>query len=156
MLSIYDLYDLSAIYRKIRLFPEYELNDKILLGIIDVLENEYYSHEVNQFRNELRTIKSLDKEIYPFVWTDNIYVYIPSFMKDKNIYNILIKCTEQLLRAVEQKNNEKIEDITGFLHNLPILVANSNFAIPRSFWKSVKYYRKKWNNDFLKGRGFKD
>ena len=78
MLSIYDLYDLSAIYRKIRLFPEYELNDKILLGIIDVLENEYYSHEVNQFRNELRTIKSLDKEIYPFVWTDNIYVYIPS------------------------------------------------------------------------------
>ena len=154
MLSIYDLYDLSAIFKNIRAFPEYESNNEVLLKTINVLESRLENHDMNQFRGALRSINSLDKEKYHFAYVDNVYVYFPAFLKEKHIYILLIECCECLLKAIEEKNTEKIADLADCLHNLPTLIADNSFSIPKNFWKNeMKYYRKKWDKNFLKQEG---
>ena len=151
MLNIYDLYDLYAIFISIRTFPEYELNGEVLLKVIGVLKNRHKNHSINQFRIALRSIESLDKNKFYFVYVDNIYVYFSSFLKDKTVYKILIACCECLFHAVKSKNVEKIRDLADCLHNLPILIANNNLTIPISFWQQeAKFYRDKWDKNFLK------
>jgi hypothetical protein len=151
MLSIYDLYDLYAIFLNIRAYPDYELNHEILLNIINVLENRHVNHDENQFRTALRLINTLDMEKYPFVQVINLYVHFSAFLKDEGVYKTLVECCKCLLNAVKEKNVEKTEDLADCLHNLPIHIIENGFAIPKKFWKGeVKYYRCKWDKDFLK------
>ncbi len=151
MLSIYDLYDLYAIFIHIRAFPEYELNNEILLKVLNVFESRHDIHDTNQFRIALRSISSLNKENFHFVYVDNTYVYFSAFLKDEEIYAVLIESCECLLKAVKEKNTQKIEDLAECLHNLPIIIVTNNLTIPKSFWKrEVKYFRDKWDKSFLK------
>lgn len=153
MLNIYDLYDLSAIFKTIRAFPEYELNEQVILKIIFVLENGQESSDTNQFRTALRSIHSLDKDKFYFVDVENVYVYFPAFLKDEFVYKVLIEACKVLLEEVKQKEKNKIEDLADCLHNLPILIVNNAFTIPKSFWEhEVKHYRDRWDKNFLKNQ----
>ena len=90
-------------------------------------------------------------ELYAFTAVENKYCYFPlPFLKDEKIYMILIKACEHLLSAICEKNEAKIYDLADCLHNLTIVIAGNNYSIPKKFWKTeVKYYRKKWDKDFL-------
>ena len=150
MLSIYDLYDLSAILKTIRSFPGYKLNREVILKVITVLEKDNDNYSFNQFRVALRSIPKLHKEKYYYAYTDNLYVYFPRFLKNGKVYNILISCFKRLLMVVEECDYDKTVDLADCLHNLPILIAENNFTVPKIFWQIfVNPYRNKWDMNFL-------
>lgn len=150
MLNIYDLYDIHAILINIRQNPEYELNKEVVTKTINVLKNWQINQKMNQIRTALQSISSLDIEAYNFVYVNNLYTYFPSYLKNENIYIMLIEALECLLIAIEEKNIEKIIDLADCLHNLPIYLVENHFFVPKEYWnREVKYYRKKWDKNFL-------
>jgi hypothetical protein len=154
MLSVYDLYDLHAILVNIRHYPDYEMNEEILLNVINVLSERQNIIKINQFRLSLANIPSLkEEELYKFVFHNNVYTYFPTILKDDYIHRVLIESCCCLLNAIKEKNMDKILNLSNCLHNLPIYIVENNLSIPKHFWKrEVKYYRTKWDSNFLKIR----
>ena len=152
MLSVYELYDLHIVLVAIRAYPEASINNAVVLKVLEVLNNRVASDENNQFRKSLQGVEDLDKySIYDFVFTENKYSYYPlPYLKDKNIYAILVSAFEELLVALGENNRERIVDLAECLHNLPIILVDNIYSLPKSFWKHhVKHYRSKWNGEFL-------
>jgi len=152
MLSIYDLYDLHAVLIRIRFNPENSINYDIVLRIKDVLVNKRNDNSSNQIRVELQKVDGLkDSGLYDFVYVENVYSYYPlPFLKDKTIYDILIDACNEMLCVIESKNSKQLADLAECLHNLPIIIVDNNFSIPKSYWKNeIKCYRKIWNEKFL-------
>ena len=149
MISIYDLYDMGAIFKLIRLEINYEKNIDILRQINEVLLNQS-SYESNQIRRAVANITNLNHENWGFVYKENTYVY-DDFVRNKAIINILNKVCDELIVTLELKKYNIAYDLIDTIHCLPIIIANNHFSIPKSYWKShIKYYRKKWNKSFLK------
>ena len=111
----------------IRQNPEYELNKEVITKTINVLKNWQNNQKMNQIRTALQSISSLDIEAYNFVYVNNLYTYFPSYLKNENIYIMLIEALECLLIAIEEKNIEKIIDLADCLHNLPISLVENHF-----------------------------
>ena len=152
MLSIYDLYDLHAIFVRIRFSPEDDKNYEIVSKVIGVLADNRGSSEANQFRIDLRSINGLENNaLYDFVYVDNKYTYYPlSWLKEERIYEVLSSCCKEMLRVITKNNTECVAELADCLHNLPILIVENKLTIPKTFWKNeVKLYRKKWNKHFL-------
>lgn len=153
MLCVYELYDLHMILVAIRSYPDDAINSEVVSNIIAVLNNRTESDEINQFRKALQSVESIDSSgIYDFVFTENKYSYFPlPFLKDERIYSVLSAAFEELLLALDEGNRERIVDLAECLHNLPIILVEKQYSIPNSYWKTfVKYYRNKWNSDFLR------
>ncbi len=153
MFTVYDLFDLHFIIVMVRSSPEGKENPEILSKVCDVISDYKNSQHHNVFRKALQTIPYLKgKEGYGFVFTKNIYTYYPvGFLKDEEIYKLLYKALSELKKATEEGNREKIYDLADCLHNLPVMIAENKFSVPKNFWKNeVRYYRKKWDSNFLK------
>lgn len=150
MLNSFDLYDLYAIFVNIR-NNEYDvLNGDIVSKILDVLKNRTVNFETNQFRTALSTFDLSKQPEYSFVYTQNVYTYIPSLIKEEKVYELLEIVCEELLKIISQHKYEQVRDLADVLHNLPLMIVEQNLSIPVDFWCSeIKYYRKKWNNSFL-------
>ncbi len=150
MLSIYDLYDLSAIFKNIRSFPNYDRNREVIAQVVDVLSNRCNNYEDNIFRHALRLITNLDQDIYFFVYTENYYVFYPRYLKQGMAFSTLLKTCQYLLKTIEQGNINMTQDLADCLHNLPIYIANNNMVIPKAYWRQeVKWFRQKWDPLFL-------
>lgn len=153
MLSMYDLYDLHMILVAIRSYPDATINSNVVSKIIAVLNNRMESNEINQFRRELRAVETIEQiDIYDFVFFENKYSYFSlPFLKDERVYVVLLVAFEELTTVLKEGNCEKIVDLVDCLHDLPIILVKNNYSIPKLFWKTfVKYYRNKWNKDFLR------
>jgi hypothetical protein len=150
--DVYELYDLHWIFVLIRNFPEYELNKEIISRVVDVLKVKSNTRNSNEIRTALSSIPNLDEEKYKFVFVQNVYTYHPTgFIKNQYVIKTLIKCCINLLKVIEEGNQEKIRDLADCLHNLPTLITHNNITIPKNIWKNeVRWYRKKWDKDFLK------
>ena len=84
------------------------------------------------------------------MFIENYYTYYPSFLKNEYIYSILSAALKELLIALNEGNLEKIADLADCLHDLPIIIVENNYSIPKKFWKVfIKSYRNKWNKIFL-------
>lgn len=152
MLSVYDLYDLHAIFVNIRFSPCNEMNETVILKVIDVLKNRDSIIYGNKFRIAIQPINALyQNELYAFTSSENEHTYYPiGYLKDERIYTVLIKACEQLLIAVREKNEKKIYDLADCLHNLPIYILEKNYSIPKRYWIfEIGYYRRKWDKNFL-------
>ena len=150
MFSVYDLYDLSAVFTAIREKPKYEYNKNVLECILEVLSHRYHRHSPNQIRIALQEISNLDRNLYPFVDTLNVYSYISGFLKDEKVYLVLIRATQDLLGLINSEKWEQAEALADCLHNLPIDIAEHKFVLPKSYWSAeFKYYRKSWDKSFL-------
>ena len=72
-------------------------------------------------------------------------------LKKANIYALLVKLFQNLICELTKKDFDKAYDLVDSFHCLPEIIADNNFTIPKSFWKTfVKDYRSKWDNDFLR------
>ncbi len=150
MINTYDLYDLYAVFARIRFHPDHPLNEAIMDRIISVL-NDRESGELNQIRKAVQSAGKLQKDdIYSFAIVDNIYTYIPFILKDEAIYTILFFVCKEMKNVIIGADSEQIADLADCLHNLPIYIAESKGSIPKMFWQNeVVFYRKKWNERFL-------
>lgn len=152
MLSVYELYDLHFILIAIRSNPDSSLNKDIVLSVMSVLNDRAKCDETNQFRRSLQSIDSIKRNsVYSFVFTENVYSYYPlPFLTDEKIYAVLLAAFKELLSVLREGKKERIVDLSDCLHNLPIIIVDNYYSIPNSFWKTVvKFYRAKWNNNFL-------
>jgi hypothetical protein len=149
MLSINDLYDISAVFTRMRFEIRYDKNIDILQRMIKVMQiNDFY--EDNQIRNAIAEILDLDREKYPFVYHQNYYVH-HSFLKNPILINLMIKICNELISAIASEQFEKAEDLADTVHCLPDIIAENRFTITKSYWKShMRQYRQKWDKEFLK------
>lgn len=150
MLNIFDLYDLHAIFVNIRNNPTNSSNEAIISKLLQVITLKNENFETNQFRVALQELNIYDQQEYSFVSCKNVYTYIPCLIKDENIYRLLELACNELLKVIRNGNHEQVEDLADMLHNLPLLLAENNLSLPKSFWNcEVNYYQKKWNKLFL-------
>lgn len=149
MISQNDLYDMTFALSTIRNNISDETNKTILNKIVCVL-NDNNNFEDNQIRKAISSIKELNSEKWSIVYHNNTYVK-HQFLKDKEINDLLIKLCKELIRILETKNFERAYDLSDSFHCLPNIIADNNFRIPKSFWKTyIKDYSNKWDKCFLK------
>ena len=148
MLSNNDLYDLSAVFKEIRSNILYEYNTAILKKLIEILENESL-YEENQIRKALASIGKLEENKWLFVYYNNLYTY-RRLLKDSTIYRILIYACSTLKSLFEIGDFEQADALVDSIHCLPEIIAENQFHIPYTYWKTyILPYRKRWNKTFL-------
>ena len=151
MLHIYDLYDLSQIYILIRAFPDDRMNIQIIDQVLGVLRQHETSHQPNQFRTALSSIDGLDAERYRFAFVQNAYVYFPGMLKDERLYDLLLEINMDLYKVLSDGNKEQIAALADCIHNLPTMLAENHYQVPKYFWEGyVRTYRAAWDKNFLK------
>ena len=84
ILSNYDFHDIHSILTMLRAKPEKEYNPQIIKSVLKVLSEPQIDNTVddNIIRKQLRSIDSLDKEYFRWVYVDNIYTYGLKFIKE--------------------------------------------------------------------------
>lgn len=151
MLNFFDLYDLHAIFVNIRNNALDSSNEKIITQILQVLKNRNENFEFNQIRNALKVLNLSNQKEYSFVFTNNVYPYVPYVIKEEKIYELFQVVCEELLGSVRQHRFSQVFDLADAVHNLPLVLAENKLHIPQSFWKNeINYYRKNWDRSFLK------
>ena len=147
MITQNDLLDIRRILCNFRCDPlasENEAIVKILLKTIN--DNDVFE---NRIRISLSKLAGLDRDKWSDMCYSNKYPYTV-FIKDDNIYRVLNYSLLLLLDVLKERNEEKIYDLCDALHELPLLICENKYLIPKSFYKkNVKYYRKKWDKRFL-------
>ena len=147
MVGINDLFDISAAFTIIRSDMHYEKNIDIIKSILCTLKNKDF-YEQNIIRKAISKIKDLDKEIWKFVYHENLYMY-DAILKDDNVLGILIKVCETLIYQLNEHKFEIADDLIDTVHCLPAIIAENNFKIPKNYWKShMRFYRLKWDKTF--------
>ena len=148
MLFQYDLYDLYAVFTEIRHDIQYKYNINILDTLIDILKYDE-PMEDNMIRKAVSAISELDNERWSFVYYNNLYVYhkrITLPYINKLLYSICLSLKE----ALSDENFEMAYDIADCIHCLPlIMVDKKDKELKKLIKERIKYYQKKWNNDFL-------
>ncbi len=142
-----------AVFVNIRSYPANPINEKAVACIMEFINGRADGGEANGLRAAISEFISMDSAgVYAFAKTQNVYTYVGSILKDEHICAVLSAACEELLKVIKAQNTAQIADLADCLHNLPIMLAENNYKIPRHFWKNeVKLYRKTWNKDFLKG-----
>ena len=149
MINKNDLYDISFALIRIRNNITEKSNSQILSQMIKVLEEENNTED-NQIRKAISIIDGLDREYWFFAYHNNVYVN-HQMLNKADIYALLVKLFQSLICELNKKEFDKAYDLADSFHCLPEIIADNNFVVPKSFWKTfVKDYRSKWDNDFLR------
>ena len=113
MLTVYDLYDLHAIFVIMRFSPEDKVNCDIMSKVIEVLTDERENSDSNQFRVAIQSVCGLERNaLYDFIYVENKYSYYPlPPLSDESVYAVLISSCEELLRVISGKNKEQISEV---------------------------------------------
>ncbi len=154
MLSIFDLFDLHAVFVNIRNDPNNTQNQKIVEAVLFSV-NDTDCISGNSLRKAIGSACTDLPQEYAFVYAENNYPFIPFLLKNENKRNLLSFCASYLLQVIKEKNAERISDTADAMHNLPMLLLDArdlNF-----FWRgSIVPYRKKWDRSFFKSIRKKD
>ena len=149
MISQNDLYDITYALVTIRNDIKYKFNSEILSKIIQVLRYDAKEYEDNQVRKALAEVQGLDQERWYYVYHNNVYVN-HHFIQNKYVYELLIKLCQESINILETENFDRAYDLMDCYHCLPDIMADSNFCISKSYWKTyIKSYRNKWDKTFL-------
>lgn len=65
-------------------------------------------------------------------------------LKDERVYAVLIKATEKLIESLEQNTIQQAVEMADMLHNLPIVIVENHFAIPKRFWFRIEVHPECW------------
>ncbi len=149
MLVKYDLYDISYALVLIRSDIKNPNNTKVLEKIKEALASDETDVAENTVRKYLATIPDLDERKWRFAYHNNLYVN-HSLMKNQQIYILLLKLCDELIKVLKDENYEKAYDLADIFHCLPEIIADNGYSIPESYWiHYVGRYRKNWDMNFL-------
>lgn len=148
MLCQYDFYDLYAVLTNIRSDIQYNYNTNILNALIDVIE--YDGHmEDNLIRKTISAISGLDKEKWFFINHNNLYVYHKR-INQSYVYDLLYSMCTSLREVLIDRNFEMAYDIVDCIHDFPLIMVEKDLRTFKNIFRNrVKFYRKRWDNNFL-------
>ena len=152
LLLNYDFYDIHSVLTILRAKPEKGCNVEIIKAVLEILSAEQIGNtiESNIVRNKLKSIETVDKEDFQWVYVNNIYTYGIRVVKDENAYSFLAKGFQLLLEYAKAEEPRHLADLADAFHNIPIFCADGC----ENFKKAVKveflYYNKKYQADLLK------
>ena len=128
----------------LREYPEKPYNAQIIQNIIQILSEPQIGNSLddNNIRKNLRTIETIEKENFRWVFVDNIYTYGLKVIKDRFCYSFLEKAFRKLLECAVNEDYEQLEILADALHNVPILFAEDC----KNFKKAVKIQFAQYNS----------
>ena len=149
LLNKYDFYDIYAVITSIRLNPKADYNREIINAVCKVLSEKQASNciEPNIIRNALKSIKSIDKEVFRWVYVDNVYTYVDRIVKDEFYYGFLLNAFNLLSFCAQNKDFDRLYDLADSLHNIPIFIADESKNFKKLVKKQVISYDKKYKTD---------
>ncbi|MBQ3528623.1 MAG: hypothetical protein IJA52_08750 [Clostridia bacterium] len=144
LLINYDFYDIHFVLIMLREYPEKPYNAQIIQNIIQILSEPQIGNSLddNNIRKNLRTIETIEKENFRWVFVDNIYTYGLKVIKDRFCYSFLEKAFRKLLECAVNEDYEQLEILADALHNVPILFAEDC----KNFKKAVKIQFAQYNS----------
>ena len=151
LLLNFDFYDIHSALTMLRAKPEKEYNIEIVKAVLEVLSTPQADNKIdnNIIRKKLRTIETLDKEDFRWVYVDNIYTYGRKIIKDEICYEFLAKGFQTMLECTVSDEFQRLSDLSDALHNIPIFFADGC----KNFKKAVKiqfsHYNKTYSTDLL-------
>jgi hypothetical protein len=152
LLLNFDFYDIHSALTMLRAKPEKEYNIEIVKALLEVLSTPQADNKIdnNIIRKKLRTIETLDKEDFRWVYVDNIYTYGWIIIKDEKCYSFLAKGFQMVLEYAVSGDFQRLADLADALHDIPIFIADGC----KNFKKTVKIqfsrYNKTYSTDLLK------
>lgn len=149
MVSNYDLYDITYALICMRNDISNISNEQVLLNIERVLNSKATVFRDNQIRRAIANIEGLDREVWRYVYYNNVYV-THRLLSDECVYQVLKEAIVALQALLNVQEYQKAYDLIDSIHCLPNIIADNNFVIPKAYWRTyVKPYRKKWDKHFL-------
>lgn len=153
LLSKYDFYDIYAVLLRLRFYTDEPCTKEIVEKISALIDTPQKGNIVapNLVRRTLSEIPALDREVWRWVFVNNVYTYGECIIKDVLCYEILSAAFAELSLCVQQTNHqEQLFDLTDALHNVAILLADGCKNMKKAIRIEISIYRKKWNPDFLR------
>lgn len=149
LLDRYDFYDMHAVLVAIRSKSCAEYNAKIIGAVKNVLEKQQETNciEPNIIRNAIKNIENIDKELFYWVYVDNVYTYGHRIEKDMFYYNYLLTAFRLLLSCAETTDYDRLCDLADAFHNIPIFIADGCKKFKKSVKKQFSFYNKKYKID---------
>ena len=135
LLTNHDLHDLHAVFVILRAHPSGHGNEAAIKAVKEIIDAPQTDNTVppNILRSGLSAISSLDRDVWYFIDTQNLYTYGTSVIKDGQTYAILSACLAEMLTALAEGKR------------------NRPRAVKRDITREISYcYRSRWNKDFLK------
>ena len=144
LLLNYDFYDVHSILTTLRAKPEKEYNIQIIKSVLQILSKPQIDSSIddNVIRKQLRSINSLDKDCFRWVYVDNIYTYGVKVIKNESYYSFLEKGFLKLLECAKNQDYKQLETLADALHNIPIFFAEGC----KNFKKAVKIQFAQYNS----------
>ena len=151
-MTVYDLYDIYAVFVYVRAYADDEKNAEISEAVKKLLDSpEKKSAGLNCIRKAISKIEGIDREHYEWAFTENDYTYIPSIIKDELPYRVLSAGFAEIISAIESGDSERIYRAADAMHNVPIIFAHNDIKeAKKQIKREISFYRKKYNGDFLK------
>ena len=152
LLSRYDFYDIYAVLIAIRHAPDADYNEKIVSCVKYILSADQKDNCVddNIVRKALRAIGNIDKELFSWVFIDNVYTYGQYIIKDMKYYIFLANAFEKLDCLVKHNSVEMVRDLVDALHNIPIYIADGCNDFKKTVKKELSFYSNKYKQDLWK------
>ena len=143
LLINYDFHDMHYVLTMLRAYPEKTYNKQVIQSIIRVLSEPQIDNTIdhNKIRKELRTIETVDKECFDWIYVDNIYTYGLKVIHNEFCYSFLEKAFRKLLECFVKEDYKQFEDFADALHNVPILLAEEY----KNFKKATKVEFARYN-----------
>ena len=132
LLINYDFHDMHCVLTMLRAYPKKTYNKQVIQSIIHVLSEPQLDNTVdnNILRKELRTIETIDKEWFRWVYVDNIYTYGLKVIQNEFCYSFLEKAFRKLLECSVKEDYEQLENLAD-AENLEATVVARVKAEPR-------------------------
>ncbi len=143
LLFNYDFHDIHSVLTMLRAYPEKEYNAQIIQSIIHILSEPQIDNSINDniIRKKLRTIETINKDYFHWIYVDNIYTYGLKVIHNEFCYSFLEKGFSKLLECSVKENYEQLENLADALHNIPIFLAEDY----RNFKKTAKVEFARYN-----------
>ena len=152
LMKNFDFYDIYAVLIEFRFAPSYKHNRVIagkIKGLLDAVQKNN-TVEANIIRSSLATTPDIDRERYGWAFTNNVYTYGHKIIKEELPYKLLSAGFTELIKCLDEDNEEKFRDLADALHNIPIILAEGTKNFRKSIKTEISAYRQKWNKNFLK------
>lgn len=152
LLLNYDLHDIHFILTMVRFMPAAPYNERIIESVLEVLTAPQTDDTIddNIIRKKLRTVESLLKDDFPWVYVDNIYTYGIRIIKDDACYIILTNGFKKMLELVSLGELQRLKDLADALHNIPIIFAEGCEKIKKTAKNEFLYYNKTYKTNLFK------